>query len=398
MKPKVHEDRKIPKPFIPVVEYCPFREQQQQQNNQCFQYGGVYQNDKELSMMERTGMILQEHWLDSSDGKELFASILRRNRRRIFGLIETPNLPPKVNIEEVSYKIFLLGKAGVGKTSLVSKLVGTAIPSYHKETPGIQMSVVYWPAKACKENADAVIYTFSLQNRTSWKDLEPLIDPKDSILEEIRNFEQAWKIPVLKIANVDGPMLPDGKSLDGRASIKEIAPFLNNLVSLLWMHDQTADEALKRSSAVITMTSSTSSGKSKISQSGVRMPVDDDYDDRSSNHSSASSSRRSVDVRAALILDDGPILTAETLYAIFHPRHWTLSKYPLKHFGDFRQDGSESFLLAAILTPLAELEPRKLKWIIITPTPIQNMHAVQAGPLKRSLLKLQEYVFLTLMW
>ncbi|XP_065061455.1 ciliogenesis and planar polarity effector 2-like isoform X2 [Rhopilema esculentum] len=296
-------------------------------------------------MMERTGMILQEHWLDSSDGKELFASILRRNRRRIFGLIETPNLPPKVNIEEVSYKIFLLGKAGVGKTSLVSKLVGTAIPSYHKETPGIQMSVVYWPAKlrntqqlkifklifwdagetclkkfdhiekACKENADAVIYTFSLQNRTSWKDLEPLItrsevddtvlklavgtkydqiDPKDSILEEIRNFEQAWKIPVLKIANVDGPMLPDGKSLDGRASIKEIAPFLNNLVSLLWMHDQTADEALKRSSAVITMTSSTSSGKSKISQSGVRMPVDDDYDDRSSNHSSASSSRRSV--------------------------------------------------------------------------------------------------------
>ena len=41
------------------------------------------------------------------------------------GLIETPNLPPKVNIEEVSYKIFLLGKSGVGKTSLVSKLVGT---------------------------------------------------------------------------------------------------------------------------------------------------------------------------------------------------------------------------------------------------------------------------------
>ena len=58
------------------------------------------------------------------------------------------------------------------------------------------------------------------------------------------------------------------------------------------MHDRTADEALKRSSAVIT--SSTSSGKSKISQSSVRMPVDDDYDDRSSNHSSASSSRRSV--------------------------------------------------------------------------------------------------------
>ena len=71
--------------MVPLTDQC-YCEQQQQQNNQCFQYGGDVKNDRELSMMERTGMILQEHWLDGGDGKELVASILRRNKRRIFGM------------------------------------------------------------------------------------------------------------------------------------------------------------------------------------------------------------------------------------------------------------------------------------------------------------------------
>ncbi len=40
------------------------------------------------------------------------------------GLIDTPNIPVSFKAQEVSYKIFLLGKAGAGKTSIVSKLVG----------------------------------------------------------------------------------------------------------------------------------------------------------------------------------------------------------------------------------------------------------------------------------
>ena len=37
--------------------------------------------------------------------------------------------------------------------------------------------------------------------------------------QEIREFEQQWRVPVLRIANVTGRRLADGLSLDGRASI-----------------------------------------------------------------------------------------------------------------------------------------------------------------------------------
>ena len=50
------------------------------------------------------------------------------------GLLEKPNVPTQV--EEVTYKIFLVGKSGVGKTSTVAKLSGNQIPISHSETPG----------------------------------------------------------------------------------------------------------------------------------------------------------------------------------------------------------------------------------------------------------------------
>jgi len=180
---------------------------------------------------------------------------------------------------------------GVGKTSLVCKLTGQEVPKSHKETPGIQMSMLYWPAKiqrtrkvvmfkllfwdageqclnkfnhilpACRKDADAVIFTFSFANKITWDELPALIarsEIKESILkiavgtsadkrenveelrERMRHFEEEWQIPVLKIANVDGPLLPDGRSFDGRAGVKQVMPFLNRLVSLLWSHDQSA--------------------------------------------------------------------------------------------------------------------------------------------------------------
>lgn len=239
--------------------------------------------------MARQGSLLQQDWQDTREGKEFTSGILLKNRRRMFGLIDAPSIPVSLKTQEVSYKIFLLGKSGVGKTSIVSKLVGRGVPVTHAETPGIQMSIVYWPAKliqtqqivmfklvfwdageqslkkfdhilpACREDADAVLFVFNLANKATWTDLPLLItrsevndavlkiavgsraDQKESIdipRKGIRDFEKVWKIPVLKIANVDGPSLPDGKHLDGRASIKEISPFLNRLVELLWAHDQ----------------------------------------------------------------------------------------------------------------------------------------------------------------
>ena len=42
----------------------------------------------------------------------------------------------------------------------------------------------------------------------------------EELRERIRHFEEEWQIPVLKIANTDGPLLPDGRSFDGRAGVK----------------------------------------------------------------------------------------------------------------------------------------------------------------------------------
>ena len=42
----------------------------------------------------------------------------------------------------------------------------------------------------------------------------------EELRERMRHFEEEWLIPVLKIANTDGPLLPDGRSFDGRAGVK----------------------------------------------------------------------------------------------------------------------------------------------------------------------------------
>lgn len=45
-------------------------------------------------------------------------------------------LPPSVAMDTASYKIFVSGKSGVGKTALVAKLAGLEVPVVHHETPG----------------------------------------------------------------------------------------------------------------------------------------------------------------------------------------------------------------------------------------------------------------------
>lgn len=37
--------------------------------------------------------------------------------------------------------------------------------------------------------------------------------------QEIREFEEQWQVPVLRIANVTGRRLADGRSLDGKAGV-----------------------------------------------------------------------------------------------------------------------------------------------------------------------------------
>jgi len=238
------------------------------------------------------GSIIQFKWQETAEGREFLGGILHRNRRKIFGLLEAPSLPPQLAIETVSYKIILTGKPAVGKTSTVAKLLGQEIPGIHVETPGIQTSVVYWPAKlkesqkvamlkfqfwdcgehairkydhllpALKDKADAALFLFSFTDRGSFDDLpnqiNRILDEEDKILpiavatrldqilnsdfteQEIREFEEQWQVPVLRIANVTGRRLADGRSLDGKAGVVDVAPFLNSLAELLWQRDQVA--------------------------------------------------------------------------------------------------------------------------------------------------------------
>ncbi|NXV77295.1 CPLN2 protein, partial [Atlantisia rogersi] len=86
-------------------------------------------------------------WLLSPSGRPYLDSILQKNQRRVFGLLERPVLPPTLAAPTVTYKLFLCGKSGVGKTALVAALAGTPVPPIHHETLGIEATTVFWPAK-----------------------------------------------------------------------------------------------------------------------------------------------------------------------------------------------------------------------------------------------------------
>lgn len=61
------------------------------------------------------------------------------------GVLERPSLLS--NIEEVSYKLFVSGRGGVGKTTAIARLAGVSCNSTYVETAGIQKTNVYWPVK-----------------------------------------------------------------------------------------------------------------------------------------------------------------------------------------------------------------------------------------------------------
>ncbi|NWR95957.1 CPLN2 protein, partial [Xiphorhynchus elegans] len=75
-------------------------------------------------------------WLLSPPARPYLDSLLHRNQRRVFGLLERPPLPPPLAVPTVPYKVFLSGRSGVGKTALVAALAGTPEPPGHHETLG----------------------------------------------------------------------------------------------------------------------------------------------------------------------------------------------------------------------------------------------------------------------
>uniref|UniRef100_H9G3N2 Ciliogenesis and planar polarity effector 2 n=1 Tax=Anolis carolinensis TaxID=28377 RepID=H9G3N2_ANOCA len=204
------------------------------------------------------------------------------------GLLERPVLPPQAAVDVVGYKVFVSGRSGVGKTALVAQVSGAEVPSAHQETPGIQTTTVFWPAKlresgralffrfsfwdcgeaalkrfdhilpSCLEKADAVLLLFSFADRASFEDL-----PRQAnrVAAAAAASQSSGRAPLQMVVGTkfdqfahsdvtEGDLSALGhsvlrvKSLAGRrAGLSEVAPLLNGLAEHLWRQDQ-ADAGL----------------------------------------------------------------------------------------------------------------------------------------------------------
>ncbi|KAK4327241.1 hypothetical protein Pmani_002297 [Petrolisthes manimaculis] len=200
------------------------------------------------------------------------------NKRKFFGLLEKPNLPPSA--PSVSYKIFMFGKAGSGKTWTMNRLSGQDVPWQHTETLGIQCCTVYWPMKignrlilfrleiwdagdnsvkrynhvlpACREGVDAVLVCVSASDREGWTDLPRLLtsaaQPTDRAAiivvatrwnnvgyrevteNEVETIENTHGVPVIR--------LDSGGDEQHTDELTHTAPVLNFICKQLWQRDQ----------------------------------------------------------------------------------------------------------------------------------------------------------------
>ncbi|XP_077168840.1 ciliogenesis and planar polarity effector 2 isoform X1 [Paroedura picta] len=177
-------------------------------------------------MAVRPGSLLDLDWHKSQEAKRYFGTILQRNKRKPFGLLERPVLPPQAAVDIASYKVFVSGRSSVGKTSLVASLGGLQVPSKHHETTGIETTTVYWPAKlresgrplffkftfwdsgesvlkkfdhilpACTEKVDGCLLLFSFTDRASFDDLPSQISRLTGAAKEAVKIVIGTKYPL----------------------------------------------------------------------------------------------------------------------------------------------------------------------------------------------------------
>ncbi|XP_061584520.1 ciliogenesis and planar polarity effector 2 [Cololabis saira] len=231
-----------------------------------------------MAQVPPAGSVLVADWHQCRESRDYFNKILHKKRRKNFGLLESPVMPPHVAVDTVNYKIFISGKSGVGKTTLAARIAGLNIPNMHHETTGIETTVVYWPAKlresgrvvffrlqlwdcgenalrrfdhllpSCREQLDAVLLLFSFTDRTSFDDLPNQItkwtgSPEGHVVKvvvgtkfdlfmhcdvterDVKEFQETWRLPVLHTG---------GEVTDG---LGDIAPLLNCLAENLWYQD-----------------------------------------------------------------------------------------------------------------------------------------------------------------
>ncbi|XP_054857515.1 ciliogenesis and planar polarity effector 2 [Eublepharis macularius] len=243
-------------------------------------------------MLVPAGSVVVPDWHKTQEAQRYFGAVLQRKKRKSFGLIERPVLPPLAQADMASYKVFVSGRSGVGKTALVASLGGLQVPSAHHETTGIQTTTVYWPAKlcqsgralffkfsfwdcgesmlkkfdhllpACTEKVDGFLLLFSFTDRASFDDLPNQISrmrerAKNAIRivigtkfdqfahtdvteRDIAAFRHAWGLPVLRAKSLSAPPLADRCSQGSHTGLSNVAHILNGLAEHLWRQDQWA--------------------------------------------------------------------------------------------------------------------------------------------------------------
>ena len=102
--------------------------------------------------------------------------------------------------------------SGENFIKVISILVFNFLP---RKSPGDEVG------KCCAESDGHALRCFflfeSICDLTFIK-LDQILN-SDFTEQEMREFEQQWRVPVLRIANVTGRRLADGRGLDGRADI-----------------------------------------------------------------------------------------------------------------------------------------------------------------------------------
>ncbi|XP_012278184.1 REM2- and Rab-like small GTPase 1 [Orussus abietinus] len=219
------------------------------------------------------------NWLNSADGESILHHFYVRgiNKRKFYGVLERPPLPSV--IDEVTYKIFMIGKGGVGKTSVVSRLSGNIGSTKYVETNGIKKTTIFWPIKirdkiilfklhfwdtsensikkynhilpVCKDKVDAVCIVFSFDDLSSFNDVPYLINSMTTVKDkpanivigtkyrpwstlevtdaQVKEFEQKWKLKVIRI---------DTNKTLTRPEIFDCSHQLNWICETLWNRDQ----------------------------------------------------------------------------------------------------------------------------------------------------------------
>jgi len=228
-----------------------------------------------------SGNVVKLDWQSTAEGETIMQHFYnpQTNGRKFFGLLERPILP---NIEEVSYKLFFVGKSGAGKSSTIARLAGILnLDEEYVETRGIRKSNIYWPVKVwdriilfrlqcwdagdrdikkfghilpvCKEEADAIVFVFSFADPSGLTNISTNLPvymndkskPAPIVIgtkycagdftakvtiDDIDEFEKTQKITILKI-----------NKTDGKYDVKEneiTAYTLNVICEQLWIRDQ----------------------------------------------------------------------------------------------------------------------------------------------------------------